>query len=130
MEDDKMCCVLLDAGTVAHVNGVPVELAEGVAVSTHPANVPLLFGVGPDAPDVCGACDAPTEGSAAAAARFDGPLRAILLRRLKARSGASEADCAAALDAVAGARPLLDWLRDGGLEKLIQMVLAVLKLLA
>ena len=138
---EKLCCVMLPAGSTVHVNGYPVELAEDVAVSTHPANVPALF-ADADEPQACGACPGASEvppfdgvlsGAPFGVRRgFSGPLRAILVRRIAARTGADEADIQDAIDQVEieSDRPLLDWLRAGGFEAIIQAVLAVLKLLA
>ncbi len=68
-----------------------------------------------------------------------GPIRKRLRERLKARivreavaKGATAEAAGAAFDeAMAESdRPFLDWLMDGGFEKLLQIVLRILDLLA
>lgn len=68
-----------------------------------------------------------------------GPIRKRLRERLKSRivkeavakGATAEAAGAAFEEAMAeGDRPFLDWLMDGGFEKLLQIVLRILDLLA
>lgn len=59
------------------------------------------------------------------------PLRTLFIRLAARRSGKSEAEVSKALahlEADSG-RPFLDWLLDGGLEKLIDILLKLLPLL-
>ena len=61
------------------------------------------------------------------------PIRDRLRERLVAAAVAEGADrhaAEAAVDDLAGERPLLDWLMSGGFEKLLQLILTLIKLAA
>lgn len=91
------------------------------------AGPPLPPGLHPAAAFVASARG---DTQAAARPRFEGPLRAILVRRLAARTGHSESDIHDALDQLDTGRPILDWLKNGGFEEILKAVLALLKLFA
>jgi hypothetical protein len=65
-----------------------------------------------------------------------GPQRRPLLNALRNRAvagavarGVSEQDARAALAEIESDRPLLDWLANGGLEKIIDLILKLLAVL-
>lgn len=61
------------------------------------------------------------------------PIRDRLRERLVAAAVAEGADrhaAEAAVDDLAGERPLLDWLMNGGFQKLLELILTLIKLAA
>lgn len=60
------------------------------------------------------------------------PLRNALRKRIIAGAvarGVSEADAQAALAEIESERPILDWLANGGVEKIIELILKLLAVL-
>ena len=65
-------------------------------------------------------------------ALFPHPLRDRLRQRVidaAVAKGASVADATTAVDEVATDRPLLDWLFNGGFDKLVQLILEIIALM-
>jgi hypothetical protein len=59
-----------------------------------------------------------------------GLLRRIITQAIVRRTGASHEDVDRALTVAEGERPILDWLKDGGLETLIKIVLSIIAMFA
>lgn len=139
----------LPAGTIVHLNGCPLELSHEVLGHTHPSNVrqmldnavappapPASFGDPPANSPGAGVTTANPSGTQAFIGASRRPLRDWVRDRiiaavlLEVPHGTSVSRIEAVLADVAKERPLLDWLANGGVEKLVTLILALLKLAA
>lgn len=115
---------------IHHYPAITSEPLEAVVGSVHNAPAPHS----PDSDPIDSA--ALTDRITDVPASFFAPARPTLRERLRTRlvdaavaKGASPIAAGLAVNQLASERPLLDWLLDGGWEKLLALVLELIKLL-